>query len=187
MSVRTDNVVVMEPIEINAGEYYLRALRADNLFDDRPAILEAFADPDTRRWISDYQIEDLRDAHAYVQRRDSEWKRGVRCSWAVAEPTTGALLGEVDLRGLDDGPDGVQAACWTHPSYRGRGIASTALAAAVRFGFGFLGVTKIGYQHQADNVRSGRVAEKCGFKLTGESVEHVGDRSVRLLHWVAVG
>ncbi|WP_132112079.1 GNAT family N-acetyltransferase [Actinocrispum wychmicini] len=177
----------MEPIEINAGGYYLRALRADDLLDDRPAIVEAFTDLETRRWVADYQIEDLGDALAYIQRRDSEWKRGVRCSWAVAEPTTGALLGEVDLRGLDEGPDGAQAACWTHPSHRGRGVASTALAAAVRFGFGFLGLTRIGYQHHADNVRSRRVAEKCGFRLTGESVEQMGDRSVRLLHWVAVG
>jgi RimJ/RimL family protein N-acetyltransferase len=176
----------LEPIEINAGGYYLRALRADDLIDDRPAIVEAFADAETRRWVADYRIEDLDDANAYVQRRDSEWKRGVRCSWAVAEPTTGALLGEVDLRGLDEGPDGVQAACWTHPSYRGRGVAATALAAAVRFGFGFLGLTRIGYQHQAENASSRRVAEKCGFKLTGESVERLGDRSVRLLHWVAV-
>jgi RimJ/RimL family protein N-acetyltransferase len=177
----------MEPVEINAGGYYLRALRADDLIDDRPAIVEAFADPETRRWVADYRIADLQDAQAYVRRRESEWKRGVRCSWAVAEPTTGLLLGEVDLRGLDEGPDGAQAACWIHPSHRGQGVAATALGAIVRFGFGFLGLTKIGYQHQAENISSRRVAEKCGFKLTGESVERLDDQSVRLLHWVAVG
>jgi RimJ/RimL family protein N-acetyltransferase len=177
----------VEPIEINAGAYYLRALRSDDLIDDRPAILAAFSDPETRRWVADYQISDLDDAHAYVQRRDSEWKRGVRCSWAVAESTTGDLLGEVDLRGLDEAPEGVQAACWTHPSHRGRGVASTALAAAVRFGFGALGLPKIGYQHQVENAGSRRVAEKCGFKLAGQSVERLGDQEVRLLHWVAVG
>jgi RimJ/RimL family protein N-acetyltransferase len=176
----------VEPIEINAGEYYLRALRADDLIDDRPAIVEAFADPETRKWVGDYQIDTVADAGAYVRRRDSEWKRGVRCSWAVAELTTGRLMGEVDLRDLDEGVDGVQAACWTHPSYRGRGVAVIALGAAVRFGFGFLGLTRIGYQHQAENVNSRRVAEKCGFRLTGESVERRGTESIRLLHWVAV-
>jgi len=174
----------MEPIEINAGGFYLRALRADDLLDDRPAIVRAFADPETRRWVSDYRIDDLQDAGAYVQRRADEWKRGVRCSWAVAEPTTGDLLGEVDLRGLDEGADAVQAACWTHPDHRGRGVATTALGAAVRFGFGALGLTKIGYQHQEDNHASRAVAEKCGFKPTGRSVERLGDQEITLLHWV---
>jgi RimJ/RimL family protein N-acetyltransferase len=186
MSVPGASVVGVEPIEINAGAYYLRGLRADDLIDDRPAIVAAFADQETQRWVADYRIADLDDAHAYVQRRDSEWKRGVRCSWAVAEPTTGELLGEVDLRGLDELPDGVQAACWTHPEHRGRGVAATALGAAVRFGFGALGLTKIGYQHQVGNEGSRRVAEKCGFKLCGETVERQGDREIRLLHWVAV-
>jgi RimJ/RimL family protein N-acetyltransferase len=178
-------VLVVEPIEINAGGYYLRALRADDLLDDRPAIVKAFADPETRRWVADYRIEDLEDADAYIKRRTSEWTRGTRCSWAVAEPTTGDLLGEVDLRGFSDGLDAVQAACWTHPDHRGRGVASTAVGAAVRFSFGALGLTKIGYQHREGNEASRRVAEKCGFKLTGESVEWVGDEEIRLLHWVA--
>ena len=170
----------MEPIEINAGGFYLRALRADDLIDDRPAIVCAFADEETRRWVADYRIVGTADADAYVRRRAEEWQRGTRCSWAVAEPTTGALLGEVDLRGLDEGDP--QAACWTHPDHRGRGVASTALGAAVRFGFGALDLGTIGYQHDAGNAASRRVAEKCGFRLTG-GIEHNG---VRLLQWVAV-
>ncbi|ALG13658.1 GNAT family N-acetyltransferase [Kibdelosporangium phytohabitans] len=170
----------MEPIEINAGGFYLRALRADDLLDDRPAILCAFSDAEMRRWVADYRIADLADAGDYVRRRAREWDTGTRCSWAVAEPTTGELLGEVDLRGLDEGDP--QAACWTHPGHRGRGVASTALGAAVRFGFGALELDRIGYQHDAGNTASRRVAEKCGFELTGEST-HLG---ARLLHWVAV-
>ena len=40
----------MEPVEINAGGYYLRALRADDRMDDRPRIVEGFADADFKRW-----------------------------------------------------------------------------------------------------------------------------------------
>ncbi|MCE7005997.1 GNAT family N-acetyltransferase [Kibdelosporangium philippinense] len=170
----------MEPIEINAGGYYLRALRADDLLDDRPAILRAFEDPEMKRWVSDYRIGDLADAGAYVANRADEWARDVRCSWAVAEPTTGALLGEVNLRGLAEGDP--QAACWTHPDHRGLGVATTALGAAVRFGFGALDLPEIGYKHDPDNTASLRVAEKCGFQFVGESEQD----GTRLLHWVAV-
>jgi hypothetical protein len=37
----------MDPIEINAGAWYLRALRADKLMDDRPALADlGVGDPD---------------------------------------------------------------------------------------------------------------------------------------------
>lgn len=70
----------MEPIEINAGSWYLRALRDDDLIDDRPALADlGEADPD------------------YVTRRSAQWASDTYYTWAVAEPTTGELLAEVML------------------------------------------------------------------------------------------
>ncbi len=70
----------MEPVEINAGTWYLRALRCDEHIDDRPALAEmGIADPD------------------HVATRDAQWAGDVRYSWAVCEPTTGELLAEVTL------------------------------------------------------------------------------------------
>ncbi|HEV2784659.1 MAG TPA: GNAT family N-acetyltransferase [Actinophytocola sp.] len=158
----------MEPVEINLGLYYLRALRADEHIDDRPAVLEGFADPDTRRWVPGYQIDDLADAGAYIARRTREWARDVRYSWAVADPFTGELLGEVGLKELDLTAGTAEAACWTHPAGRGRGMASRALAAALRFGFGAVGLKCVVYRHFSSNLASARVAEKCGFLVTDQ-------------------
>jgi hypothetical protein len=70
----------MEPVEINAGAWYLRALRHDDLMDDRPALADlGETDPD------------------YVTRRDAQWASDAMYSWAVCEPTTGELLAEVTL------------------------------------------------------------------------------------------
>lgn len=70
----------MEPVEINAGAWYLRALRADDRIDDRPALTEmGEADED------------------YVVKRAAEWESDHTYSWAVCEPTTGELLAEVTL------------------------------------------------------------------------------------------
>lgn len=70
----------MDPIEINAGAWYLRALRADNLMDDRPA------------------LADLGETDSdYVARCATGWKRDERYTWAVCEPTTGEMLAEVTL------------------------------------------------------------------------------------------
>ena len=70
----------MDPVEINAGQWYLRSLRADDRIDDRPALAElGIADP------------------GYVVRTDADWATDARYAWAVCEPTTGELLAEVSL------------------------------------------------------------------------------------------
>ncbi|AHI01331.1 hypothetical protein KALB_7973 [Kutzneria albida DSM 43870] len=152
----------VEPVEINAGSYYLRHLRADDRVDDRPAILAAFSDPVSLRWLS-HRVDTLRDAGDYVALRAREWAEDRRCSWAVANQNTGELLGEVGLKDLDLAVGTAEAACWTVPEHRGRGVVSEGLAAALRFGGGALGLRRVEYHFEDGNTASRRVAEKCGF------------------------
>ena len=70
----------MEPVEINAGTWYLRAPRDDDLIDDRPALADlGETDPD------------------YVTHCSARWTSDTGYTWAVCEPTTGELLAEVTL------------------------------------------------------------------------------------------
>lgn len=70
----------MEPVEINAGIWYLRAPRDDDLIDDRPALADlGETDPD------------------YVTHCSARWTSDTGYTWAVCEPTTGELLAEVTL------------------------------------------------------------------------------------------
>ncbi|MCL2532575.1 MAG: hypothetical protein FWE39_00280 [Nocardiaceae bacterium] len=109
----------MEPIEINAGAWYLRALRADDRVDDRPALRGGgIDDPE------------------YVADRSRQWATGEHCSWAVCEPTTGELLAEVGL--TPDGSDGVLSG-WTRPGHDE--ALATATDAVRRFAEGALGLT----------------------------------------------
>lgn len=70
----------MEPIEINAGAWYLRALRADDRVDDRSALAE----------IGEH-------SPGYVENAAAQWDSETRYTWAVCEPTTGEMLAEVTL------------------------------------------------------------------------------------------
>jgi RimJ/RimL family protein N-acetyltransferase len=153
----------VEPVEINLGLYYLRALRADDRIDDRQAIVEGFTDPDTKLWAPGWDVGDLAAAGRYVALRAEEWAKDVRYSWAVADPTTGELLGEVGLKELDLVAGTAEAAVWTHPAGRNRGVAARALGAAVRFGFGAVGLECVRYKHFESNKAAARVADKCGF------------------------
>ena len=70
----------MEPVEINAGAWYLRAPRQDDLIDDRPALADlGETDPD------------------YVTRCGALWASDTGYTWAVCEPSTGELLAEVTI------------------------------------------------------------------------------------------
>lgn len=165
----------MEPVEINAGAYYLRQLRADDRVDDRLALMDAFADVGLRRWVTRWRIESFVEATEYVAKRAEEWAAGERCSWAVALPVSGALLGEVDLIRLSPDWRVAEAGCWVAPEWRGRGVAGAALGAALRFGGRALGVRQVDYLHAPDNQASYRVAQKCGFT-------HKGTRDGLVLH-----
>jgi RimJ/RimL family protein N-acetyltransferase len=154
----------LEPVEINAGLWYLRALRADDKIDDRPAVSASCRDPEILRWRT-RPAADLASAGAYVQRRADGWARDERCSWAVCAPTTGEMLGEVELRGLTAGT--ADAACWALPAARSRGMITTALSAVLRFAFGGLGLDEVTYAWAEGNTASARVAQKCGFRVTG--------------------
>lgn len=111
----------MEPIEVNAGGWYLRALRADERVDDRPA-------------LADGGIDDA----DYVARRTEQWLRDEHYSWAICQPNTGELLAEV---GLTPTPAGSEALLtgWARAGH------SEALAvgsdAVQRFAEGALGLT----------------------------------------------
>jgi RimJ/RimL family protein N-acetyltransferase len=171
----------VDAVEINTGEYYLRQLRADRLMDDRPTLIESFADPAHRRYVLNYRLRNLDEATEYVALRAAQWAGNERCSWAIAEPTTGDLLGEVGLKDLDLGLGTADASVWVRPQARGRGIASKALGAALRFGFGALGLVKVGYWYEETNTASAAVARKCGFQFIGAAVElsPTGDRVIR--------
>jgi hypothetical protein len=70
----------VEPVEINAGRWYLRAPRADSRVDDRPALADlGITEPD------------------YVARSAAGWSSDTSYAWAVCEPTTGELLAEITL------------------------------------------------------------------------------------------
>jgi RimJ/RimL family protein N-acetyltransferase len=168
----------MEPVEINAGSCYLRQFRADDRLDDRPALVEAFADPVMRAYVPHYSVNNLVQAAEYIALRAKGWADD-RCSWAIAEPTTGGLIGEVGLKNLGAGTGPSEAAIWVHPDARRRGVAAAALGAAVRFGFGALELARVDYVCDEDNAASAALAARCGFTLSGPTTSLDGTPSQR--------
>ena len=123
-------------------------------------------DPEIARWRH-RPPADPADAEAYIRRRAAEWLRDERYSWAVCEPTTGEMVGEVELVGLDLERGLAELTCWALPAARGRGMTTTAVGSVVRFAFGGLGLPRVQYQGAEPNAAPARVAAKCGFRVEG--------------------
>lgn len=70
----------MDPVEINNGQWYLRALRYDDRVDDRPALAD----------LGEVDLD-------YVDEAADGWAEDTRYTWAVCEPSTGELLAEITL------------------------------------------------------------------------------------------
>ncbi|MEO9220505.1 MAG: GNAT family N-acetyltransferase [Mycobacteriaceae bacterium] len=168
----------MEPIEINAGTWYLRALRADEKVDDRPVLLTAAADPDTERYAPVLPSTDLAAATDYVRRRELQWTNDSWYSWAVCEPATGEMLAEVGLRHLEPRQRSAELACWTAPAHRRQGVMTNAIGAVLRLAFaaeslGGLGLHRVGYLHAEGNAASAALAARCGLSGEGRMREAV--------------
>ena len=90
---------------------------------------------------------------------EREWMAGEAYRFAIV--VDGRMVGLVDIDGVDDirGTLGY----WIDGSAWGRGYASEAAGAAVRFAFGALGLSRLEAGHAFDNGSSGRVLRKLGF------------------------
>lgn len=162
----------MQPIEINAGAWYLRALRADDRVDDRPALLAGATDIATRRYAGGLVIADAAGADAHVRRRTQQWERDEWYAWAVCEPSTGAMLGEVGLRDVDLERERAEITGWTLPAHRRRGVMVAAVPAVTRWALtpvrlGGLGLHRIEWRHAVTNTASAALAARCGFTPEG--------------------
>lgn len=109
----------MEPVEINAGAWYLRAPRADDRVDDRVALADlGETDPE------------------YVADVDRGWASETRFTWAVCEPTTGELFAEVVL-------DPATERVWHRCRAGHQEAARVAAATVCRFAAGALGLNPV--------------------------------------------
>ncbi|XVV03040.1 GNAT family N-acetyltransferase [Actinosynnema sp. CA-248983] len=152
----------MEPVDLKADGFVLDQLTAA----DAPALLTALADDAIGQWLSGYRLPDERAAIAFIGYRAWQWAADQRCSWIVRDED-GAIAGEVCLRDLDHHDRSALAVCWTAATHRGRGVAVSALTAALKYGFEVVDLHRVGYRHSVANHASRRVAEKCGFTLEG--------------------
>ena len=132
--------------------------------------------PELERLFSDPAVAGLRrfapERIAAIARDSArQWRDNGFGPWsAIDDKATGAWIGRVGLDELDDWPEGddrIEVGFELHRAWWGRGLATEAARAALRFGFEEHGLRRIISVTAAAHTEARRVMEKAGLTYQG--------------------
>ncbi|WP_101829957.1 GNAT family N-acetyltransferase [Frankia canadensis] len=153
----------LEAAEITAGRLHLRPWRPY----DADAVHRLCQDPQIQRWTRLPSPYEHAHAEDFATRQAPlSWVQGTGAPFAVVDATTEELLASVELMHITAQGE-AEIGYWCAAHCRGQGVASQAVAAVCRWGFGTLGLSRIEWRAAVGNVASLRVARKTGFVLEG--------------------
>jgi RimJ/RimL family protein N-acetyltransferase len=133
--------------------------------DDLEELERLFADPVVRkgRYLPPQRIM------AIAQSSLRQWQRNGFGPWAALDKATGQWIGPVGLDELDDWPDAhkIEVGWELHRAWWGKGLATEAGLAALRFGFGEHQLERIISVTAPWNTAARRVMERIGLEEQG--------------------
>jgi RimJ/RimL family protein N-acetyltransferase len=151
--------------------------------DDVAPMSAINADPEVMRWIGDGSVRDEQQTKAAIEAWERRWERHGFGLFALKLRSAGELIGFAGLAVPEFLPEVMPAIeiGWRlgHPFW-GRGLATEAARAALRFGLIDRGLERIISIAQVGNDASERIMAKLGMRLERETVDPTCDRPVRV-------
>ncbi|MFE6101486.1 GNAT family N-acetyltransferase [Streptomyces laurentii] len=151
--------------------------------EDVAPLAAIHADPEVMRWIRDGGVRDERQTRDGIRAWEGEWESRGFGLFAVEVRATGELAGFTGLsvpHFLPEVLPAVEVGWRLGRAHWGRGLATEAAAAAVRFGFEERGLERIVSIAQVGNDASERIMTKLGMRPVRETVNPTCDRRVRV-------
>jgi RimJ/RimL family protein N-acetyltransferase len=145
------------------GDLTLRPRRPE----DADAITAACQDPEIPRWTFVPSPYTRADAEAFL-RSSAEHAAAGRSVGFLAVDGEDRLLGSFSVMELDREPGYGEIGYWVAAEARGRGVATRAVRLLTEWAQRELGLELIELLPHKDNTASRRVAEKAGYRDTGE-------------------
>ena len=137
---------------------------------DVDAITAACQDPEIPRWTFVPSPYTRADAEAFLASSAEDARADRSTNLLAVDAGDDALLGSFGLMELDREPGYGEIGYWVAAEARGRGVATRAVRLLADWARAELGLTRIDVLPHKDNAASRRVAEKAGFRDTGELV-----------------
>jgi RimJ/RimL family protein N-acetyltransferase len=146
--------------EIETSRLRLRPFTPDDLEE----LSHITADAEVMRYIGDGRALTREETEHHLQTIIDAFRRRGYGRWALTEKAGGALLGYCGLTTPRESP-GVELVYLIARRAWGRGLATEASAACLRYGFEELGLERVYALTMPDNLRSQRVLERVGMKF----------------------
>lgn len=134
---------------------------------DVEAVFAIFGDVRAMRYWSHEPFEHLDAAREYLRSIDEGFAARSLFQWAITEREADALIGTVTLTAWDRVNRHAEIGFVLHPSEWGRGIASEAVRAVLRFGFERMDLHRVEAELDPRNAASARLLEGLGFQEEG--------------------
>lgn len=112
-------------------------------------------------------------AEAWISTHQNEWDEKQAITYAIFLKATNRLIGAVGLVGVCGNEGGI--GYWIGEPYWGRGYATEATQALIKFCFEILKLTRIEAEYLVSNPASGRVMQKAGMHY--KNSEMIKDRN----------
>ena len=148
---------------IDADRVRLRALAEADL----PALLEVFGDAEVVRYWSSPPLTDVAGAHALLADIRRHFEAKTLFQWGVARLDDDGVIGTCTLLHIDEEHRRAEIGFALGRAHWGRGYASEAVSALIRFAFETLGLHRLEADADPRNTRSIAVLTGQGFKREG--------------------
>ena len=152
----------MKPPELARGDVHLRALRSG----DAVSWFAYLADPGAIE-LTSYDIRSVDQVSAMIDVSITRFRAGEPSRWAIASRDDDHLIGTCGFHTWWPHDRRAELGYDLAPAFRGRGIATDAVAATVAAAFEGNDLNRIDAFVMVENVRSQKVLEKCGFRREG--------------------
>ena len=151
--------------EVETARLLLRQFREEELDSYHERI---FNDPRVMAFLPPGRPVPKARTAAWVARCKTHWERYGFGVWAVEERASGELIGHCGLGALEEIPE-VEVLYALAPAHWGKGLATEAARASVRFGFEQAGLSRIIALAFPNNVGSRRVMEHAGLRYVKDT------------------
>lgn len=136
--------------------------------EDAPSVAQLAG----RREIADTTISvphpySVEEARVWIATRSVKENPPTQAVFAVTLKPEGQLIGTVGLREIDREHGKAELGIWIGVDWWGRGFATEAIPAVLKYGFTELNLNRIQAHHMVRNPASGRVLEKIGMRREG--------------------
>jgi RimJ/RimL family protein N-acetyltransferase len=144
-------------VELITGRLLLRRPVADDAAD----ALLMLQDPEVVRWNPAPAVIDIETARAWCA-RGADWTGGTHATWHAVERSTGRLVANCTIFGIDRDQATARIGYRVAPWQRRCGVGSEVVGIVVRWAFAELGLARVQLEHAVANVGSCRVAVNAG-------------------------